>query len=359
VVTVMREDDKIPGVVASALVPGQGCWTEAAGLADAARGVAVTVGDEFPIGSITKTFTATVILRLVQEGKLSLAAPISNWAPNVQDSNRITVRMLLDMTSGIYDEPDAHAGDLISADPARVWTAQEVVGLAVAHGPGAPLGKFYYSNTNYILLGYIAQEVTGEPISELVSTQVLEPLHLGHTVFMTATTPPPAGMVDGYDVGTTVADVEGEDVAPASVSFVGAAGAMVSTVGDMAIWARALATGTLLSPSVQAERLGFSAHRATGPFEPLPATPAQAGLFASYGLGLFSLADSAGQAGLIGHNGGIPGYTSDVFYLPARQATVIVLANGVNDQFESFFGESVSDAAAVSIADLALPGALG
>jgi len=86
-------------------VPGEGCWVSASGLADTARRLPLTLDDAFPIGSITKTFTAMVILQLVQQGNLSLSAPVSRWLPYVPRARRITIRMLLQMTSGIENEP--------------------------------------------------------------------------------------------------------------------------------------------------------------------------------------------------------------------------------------------------------------
>jgi D-alanyl-D-alanine carboxypeptidase len=195
----MRQTYLIPGVEVAVTVPGQGCFISAAGLADTAGSVPLQLTDQFPIGSITKTFTATVILQLVQQGKLSLSAPISRWVPYVQHASAITVKMLLNMTSGIYDEPGGQLLPDSEADPSTAWTPQQVVRFAVAQGPAAPPGQFYYSDTNYIILGMIAQAVTGEPIQELITQRILRPLHLSHTSFPTAAAPP-ALRVQGYDV---------------------------------------------------------------------------------------------------------------------------------------------------------------
>jgi CubicO group peptidase (beta-lactamase class C family) len=105
VVAVVRQDYQIPRIAVAVTVPGEGCWVSASGLANTASGAPLQLSDEFPVGSITKTFTATVILQLVQQGKLSLSAPLSRWLPYVQDARRITIKMLLGMTSGIYSEP--------------------------------------------------------------------------------------------------------------------------------------------------------------------------------------------------------------------------------------------------------------
>jgi D-alanyl-D-alanine carboxypeptidase len=349
VVAVARQTYQIPGIAVAVTVPGEGCWVSASGLANTTSGAPLQLSNEFPIASITKAFTATVILQLVQLGKLSLSAPGSRWLPYVQDARRITIKMLLGMTSGIYSEPAGQLAQQMAADPGQVWTPQQVVRFAVAHGPQGPPGTPYYSNTNYIILGMIAQAVTGEPIQELITSRILRPLHLSHTSFPAAAAPP-ALIAQGYfaDQGTASITTVAESAANLSVS--GAAGAMLSTVADLQTWARALATGTLLSSAAQRQRLLVGP--ALGPFAPLPGTQGQAQLPFRYGLGISNV------GGLLGHSGVAPGYTSDMFYLPARKATIIVLANGYNEQFQASAGEPVSDAAAVSIAQIVLPGAL-
>jgi len=349
VVAVARQACQIPGIAVAVTVPGKGCRVGASGLADTAVGVPLTLTDEFPVGSITKTFTATVILQLVQQGRLSLSAPVSRWVPYVQNARRITITMLLDMTSGIYDEPAGQLAQQMAADPGGTWTPQQVVRLAVAHGRQGPPGTSCYSNANYIILGMIAQAVTGEPIQELITSRVLRPLHLSHTSFPAAATPP-ALIAQGYTVDQGVAAITTAAGSPADISVSGAAGAMISTVADLQIWARAQATGTLLSPAAQRQRLRLGP--ALGFFAPLPGTPAPARLPFRYGLGIFSV------GGLLGYIGVAPGYTADMFYLPAAKATIIVLANGYNYQFQASAGEPVSGAAAVSIAQIVLPGAL-
>ena len=345
VVSVAQQQFRLPGVVAAVDVPGEGTWQTASGQATLSPSQPVTVNTPFWIGSITKTFTGTVILQLVQQGKLSLTTPISQWEPSVQNAGSITVQMLLDMTSGIFDE--GGPGSQVSANPSATYTPQQIVDLAVAHGPAGPPGQFYYSDTNYVLLGIIAQDVTGQPIQSLVSSQVVVPLHLAHTSFPTTTpTGSSAPVGNGYLVGQGQ-PVPGPAVNPTAL---GAAGAMISTLGDLQVWARALATGTMLSPAIQQQRLQYVPTGIT--FPPLPGTAVSTGLPVQYGLGISS------WGGLLGHNGQANAYTSDVLYLPARNATIVVLTNGYNPNFAATQGGNVSDAAAVSLAQIALPGAL-
>jgi CubicO group peptidase (beta-lactamase class C family) len=120
------------------------------------------------------------------------------------------------------------------ADPGGTWTPQQVVRLAVAHGPQGPPGASCYSNANYIILGMIAQAVTGEPIQELITSRVLRPLHLSHTSFPAAAAPP-ALIAQGYTVDQGVAAIATAAGSPADISVSGAAGAMISTVADLQI----------------------------------------------------------------------------------------------------------------------------
>lgn len=342
VVSLAEQQYQIPGIVAAVNVPGQGSWVSATGQAMTSPSQPMTVNNPFWIGSITKTFTGTVILQLVQQGKLSLTSPISQWEPSVQNASSITVQMLLNMTSGIFDE--GGPGSQVAANPSATYTPQQVVDLAVAHGPASPPGQYGYSDTNYVILGIIAQDVTGQPIQNLISSQILQPLKLTHTSYGTAPgQPAPVG--NGYLINQGRV-TPGPTINPTGL---GAAGAMISTLGDLQVWARALATGTLLSPATQQQRLQYMS---LGVFPPLPATGVATGLVAQYGLGIMSL------GGLLGHNGQNDAYTTDMFYLPAKNASVIVLTNGYNATFTASNGVNVSDATAVSLAQTTLPGAL-
>jgi D-alanyl-D-alanine carboxypeptidase len=330
----------IPGVMVWVSVPGEGEWEGAYGKADLQSGQPLTLEDHFPIGSVTKTFTATVILQLVQDGRLALSAPISRWVPWVQDARQITVQMLLNMTSGIYDEYQSNSQliEEISGHPHRVFTPEEIVRMAVAHGPVGPPGTSGYTSTNYIILGIIAQDITHETISDLINSQILQPLHLDQTTYSSSNVLPSPSTLD-YLIGNGSPKV----IPLYDLSNLGAAGAMVSTASDMAVWAKALASGKLLSPTLAAKRLQVSWF--LGNVRPLPSQSAAQSLPVRYGLGLYSL------GALIGHNGGVKGYVDEVFYAPSRHATIVVFVNG-NDPYANSGGQA--DALTVSIADAVL-----
>jgi CubicO group peptidase (beta-lactamase class C family) len=212
------------------------------------------------IGSITKTFIGTLILQLVGEGKLGLDEPIQRWAPQVPNAQHITVREILNMSSGLYDYSDDQQWGRQALAPteqllARQWAPEQLVRVAVAHKPYFAPGKgYHYSNTNLILLGLIIEQVTGRPVQDVLRTRILQPLGLTHTIFPT-TAAMPSPHLHGYTVtGGRLTEVN----TMANMSAAWTAGAMISTLADLHTWAQALATGRLLSPALQKQRLTLS-----------------------------------------------------------------------------------------------------
>ena len=336
---------KVPGYVVGVTGGNVGRFERAVGFADVQRKRKMTVDTRFRIGSISKTFTATVILRLVESGRLHLDDRLSTWEPKLPNAKRITIRRLLDMTSGIWDEggvgPQGQKSSLTqqeaascyfpNANPAvcgRYWRPQQLVNLAIqdsqniTHGAAFPPGVWYYSDTNYILLALIAQRVTHTPFADLLQRYVLGPLRLRDTSFPTHSTGGPR-IAQGYEL--TVNPTTGllqyvPQVQPSPSSYFGA-GNVVSTLHDLQIWAKALAIGRLLTPRMQRLRLklvqaGFS-------FTGLQNFGKWAGLPVQYGLGI------ADAGGMLGHNGEVPGYLTDMWYLPKVHGTVIVFLNSI------------------------------
>jgi D-alanyl-D-alanine carboxypeptidase len=305
----------VPGAIVGVWVPGRGTWIHAAGLADRATKRPMQVQDYTRIGSITKTFIGTLILQLVGEGKLGLDDPIKRWAPQVPNAQHITVRELLNMSSGLYDYSDDQQWGRQAFAPtaqvlARQWAPEQLVRVAVAHKPYFAPGKgWHYSNTNFVLLGMIIEQVTGRPVQDVLRTRILQPLGLTHTVFPT-TAAMPSPHVHGYSAdGGRLTEVN----TTANMSWGWTAGAMISTLADLHTWVQALATGRVLSPALQKQRLTLS--------PPSVAYFRHHGVAGGYGLAI------AKVHGFIGHNGGLPGFTTDAWYLPALQATIVVIAN--------------------------------
>ncbi len=331
----------VPGIVAAVSVPGQGSWETAMGVADTSTNQPVRANSKFSIGSVTKTFTATAVLQLVDAGKLRLSDPLARWEPKVQNSSQITVQMLLNMTSGIFDEggPGSTLSRHIVADPAQEFTPRQIIDMAIAQGPHSAPGQIYYSDTNYVILGKIVHEVTGQPIGKVITDQILKPLNLTHTSF-----PDSASMPEPATVGYVIQGGQTKAAPRLQPSALGAAGAMISTVGDLKVWAKALGTGALLSPTTAQARLHFLPLTT---FPPLQGSGVSAAMPAGYGQGLANL------GGLLGHDGVVPGYEADMWYSPSSNATFVVLLNG--EIITSAGLQQVSDAMVVSMSQIVLP----
>jgi D-alanyl-D-alanine carboxypeptidase len=193
------------------------------------------------VGSVTKPFVAVVTLQLADEGRLDLDAGISRYFPSLAGADRITPRQLLQHTSGLHEYNDQPA---VLQDMNRKWTPAELISVAEAAGrvdePGAAA---HYSNTNYIVLGEIIEQVTGHSWADQVRTRIVEPLGLTGTSFIGENLPIGYKVVDGSFVDATRS---------ADPSVGGAAGGLLSTDHDLLRFATALADGKLLSPASQA-----------------------------------------------------------------------------------------------------------
>jgi D-alanyl-D-alanine carboxypeptidase len=171
-----------PGAIVGVRTP-EGTWTAAYGVADPKAGTPMTVAMHTRIGSITKTFTGTVIMRLVQDHKVSLDDPIEKYVSGVPNGNSITLRQLANMTSGIASYTrSATFTDTYFAKPETVFTPDQLLKVGIAASPLFPPGaQFDYSNTNTILLGMVIEKVTGKPVAEAFDAMVFKPLKLLNT----------------------------------------------------------------------------------------------------------------------------------------------------------------------------------
>lgn len=158
-----------PGAVVGVSSP-EGTWTAAYGVADPATGEPMEVGVHTRVGSVTKPFTATLVLQLAEEGELSLEDPIADYVDGIPNGEQITLRRLADMTSGVASYTrSTQFTDRFFADPQQVFTPEELVAVGVSESPlFAPGAQFDYSNTNYILLGLVVEQVTGQPVGEVL-----------------------------------------------------------------------------------------------------------------------------------------------------------------------------------------------
>ncbi|MBJ8345583.1 serine hydrolase [Antrihabitans sp. YC2-6] len=296
----------IPGVVVSVVDPELGEYTHAYGIADAATNRPMTVDDRFRIGSVTKSFTATAVLQLADAGKLNLDDTLAMYVDGIPNGTEIRIRDLLGMRGGVYDystDPEfAEQYFVPSAQPD--WTAADTLRVIAANPEKAvaPNTVTAYSNSEYYLLGLVLETVTGKPVGEVLESGVIDDLGLTETAFPAdADLPDPASRGYQYESGKRT-DVT--ERTPADTFST--AGAIVSTVSDMAKFAEQLADGELLKPETQLARTQFTDETTRG---------------LEYGLGLIRIGD------WVGHAGDVAGYSDFVFYLPERRATVVVAVN--------------------------------
>ena len=178
-----KESDA-PGVVAAVQTP-QYTWVRALGVADRASGEPMTPEVHHRIGSVTKTFTATLLLKAADKGLLSLDDTIDQYVKGVPNGDEITLRQMSDMTSGIasYTEDKQWVNEWLS-DPTRVWKPEELAQIGIKESTLFDPGTgWFYTNTNYVLLGLVLKQLTGKPIGQLYSEWIIKPLHLKETSF--------------------------------------------------------------------------------------------------------------------------------------------------------------------------------
>lgn len=299
---VMAEYD-VPGAAAGVWVPGEGSWTTVAGLADLEGDVAVTEDMTWPIRSITKSYTVTMLLQLADEGALSLDDTIDEYVDGITDGDRITLLELANMSSGNADYVTQEFFDQWQADPAKVYTLDELNSFVVDQPAQFPPGSEYlYTNANTNLLGAVIEEVTGQPYAEALDERILGPLGQTGTTYLTD--------VDDWDgphpVGYMPVDgvLTPQDENP---SILGPAGSLFSTLDDGRVWAEILGTGALLKPETQ--ELRKVGHE-------IPKPP-----YDLYAVGMGETGD------WLGHNGEGIGFTAATFHNPDTGASIVVYMN--------------------------------
>ncbi|GFE67444.1 serine hydrolase [Chroococcus sp. FPU101] len=314
--------DDIPGA-AVAIVSPRGTWFGASGASNLQTGTEVVLEDRFQIGSITKTFVATTILQLVEEGRLSLDDTLDQWLPPsvvsaIPNHESITIRQLLNHTSGLSDYLDplfiqaqTNIGVFFND-----WQPEELVFFIDGQDPLFEPGESWaYSSTNYILLGMIAESVTNSSIASEIRSRILEPLDLDDTFFANEETIT-GGFVNGYWDFDNNGSLN--DTTPANMSWAWAAGAMVSNTQDLARFMEALLINDeLLEPESLDQMLTFVNGGASENY-------------AAYGLGIGRL--ESPRRLWYGHRGQTLGYRSNLFYSPVEDIIYVELINLVSDR---------------------------
>jgi D-alanyl-D-alanine carboxypeptidase len=258
--------EHISAVSLSVSFPGDSPNIEAAaGTVGYAGGAAVTPANLYQIGSNTKAFTAVTLLQLESEGKISLEDTLGRWLPEYSAWSGVTLRRLLNMTSGIPTYDDLHAMQAAyAADPHKDFSPQELIGYVYPGKPDAPAATtgWSYSNTNYVLAELVIERVTGHSYAQELRQRFLArpELHLTDTFYDSPQYPQAvlSRMVSGYFFSNTpdnagLAPLYGKDTRDMSLSWARGAGAAVSTPTDLTHWVRALYHGAVLQPQQQKE----------------------------------------------------------------------------------------------------------
>ncbi|WP_409237317.1 serine hydrolase domain-containing protein [Streptomyces sp. PA5.6] len=257
-------NEDAPGVTVQAR-DRHGRWNAAAGTGDLTRHTPRGAHDHYRVGSITKTFVATVLLQLEAEGRLDLDDTIGTWLPGVvegngHDGDRITVRQILNHTSGVYDvTSDAEVQRKVFSEEFLdhrydTWTPDQQIAIAMRHKPDfAPGTAWKYSNTNYVIAGKLIERITGKPYATEIGQRIIKPLGL-HATSVPGTDPTlPAPSSRAYSKLSDAPDAKNHDVTELNPSVAGAAGGMISDSADLNRFYTALLRGRLLPAKQLAE----------------------------------------------------------------------------------------------------------
>jgi D-alanyl-D-alanine carboxypeptidase len=323
----ITEENNFVGVSAAVVVHGHLVWTGVSG--SSYPGVPITSDMYFDIGSAAKNFVAALVLKLSEEGRLSLEDPIGQWLPTFKYvDERVTIRQLLGHTSGIYNfTANPNFWHTVFAYPSRMWTPEDVLSFI---GPAdfPPGTSWEYSNTNYTLLGMIARKAAGSSLSAALRSRLLDPVGLTST-FLPPEESLPGTLAHGwFDLN---GDGSYDDLSvidrTSQVSAVWGAGGMISTAADVARWACALFEGKVLSADSLTQMLDFREVS-------LPPSP-----IVGYGLGALRAVVSGRE--YWGHGGDMIGYTAMMLYAPQERISIALLFN--QDYVEYVVGPELLD----------------
>jgi D-alanyl-D-alanine carboxypeptidase len=310
----------IPGVSVTIIFRDGSSWTGTSGKADVAGRVDVAADTAFALASVSKTYTAALILALAHDGVIDLDASARRYIPEAVLDPRITIRQLLNHTSGL-DDYFLHTpiDKALQADPDAFWSVKRT--LKYVGKPYFPPGRgWHYSNTNYLYLGLIAERVTGVPLATELRKRFFGPLDLERTWYQ-AVEKPIGPLAHGYRFAgakVTAAPIDLSTkarVAPfrSVITAAGGAGSIAATSSDAARWARLLYSGDALGPEMTAEMLAGVA--ATSNYHPR----------VPYGLGVQAFPIGGRLA--VGHSGRLLGFRSAMRHLPDSGVTIAVLTN--------------------------------
>ncbi|MEU9238915.1 serine hydrolase domain-containing protein [Streptomyces sp. NPDC048385] len=304
-----------PGAMAR-VDDGTRVYRSAQGIADRTSGRALTTTDRFRVGSVTKTFSAVVLLQLVDERRLALDAPVNRYLPGLLPDDRITVRHLLSHRSGLYDYTDDMFADSVAGFEAvrdKVFTYRQLVDMSLKKPrTNAPGAAYSYSNTNFVVAGLLIEKLTGHSVRTEYENRIFKPLKLSDTFYVHPDTKIPGQHANGY-LTADQAGARPVDATDQTVSWAQSAGAIISSARDLDTFYSALVRGKLTSAARLAEMERFTRVNST----------------TSYGLGLRRRDLSCGIS-VYGHTGAVQGYYTYAFTTKDGRRSLTALANTSN-----------------------------
>lgn len=325
----------VPGAIVAIRTP-QGSYTAAVGTTELGKQTPPDTATHFRIASNSKTMTAAIVVLLAQDGKLKFSDPVSAYVPDVPNGDNITVAELLNMRSGLYNYTSApELSAELNADPGKVWTPREALKIAFAHPPNDPPNATYeYNNTNFALLGLIAEKVGGRPLEDQFRERLFGPLGLQQTSLpAVGDTSIPAPYSHGYMYGGSAyamvddpypADIKAAakagtlqpiDYTNQNPSYAHAAGGVISTADDITAWIRALVSGKVFNADIQRQWL-----------ESVQAEDPQNPDGQKYGYGI-SYQRFGPAAAMYYHGGEMPGFNSFMGYDPDNDVSLVIWTN--------------------------------
>ena len=292
----------IEGLVFGMWLDGKEVLTGAMG--EQVQGVPTTRDVHFRLGNTAETIMGTLLLKMVDQGKVRLDDPVSKWYPNLPEADTVTLDMLGSNTSGYADYVTTDEFNTrLHADPFRPWTPDELLDIAMKQPTlFAPGTSWAFSDTNYMLLGQILQKVSGKPYADLVKAQILDPVGMPNTSYPT-TSAIPDPVLHSYTNERGVY----EEATFWSASDFPNNGSVVTSLADLGRWTRALGTGALLTKRSYDLQVGDQ----------------------NVGLGPLTADEYYGVGVIVDHgwiltNPQFDGYTGVIAYLPSKKATVVV-----------------------------------
>ncbi|KFF26721.1 hypothetical protein IQ37_11110 [Chryseobacterium piperi] len=304
-----------------AVISPAGTWSGSGGLADREKNIKMTTDNRLRIGSMTKMFAATTVLKLQEEGLLNIKDKINKYLPHsitdrIANANDVTIEQCLNHRAGIRNYLPDIASGVFDGSIAN-YSAEQTLQLIYDKPADDPVGKGYYSNSNYLLLSLIIKKVTGKESYQVVNEKVITPLGLKNT---SASTQLPALLTRSYYSETT--DGALTDVTDIDNNGIGGEGAidggMISTASDIVTFTESLLTNKLLSPASM-QQLQTFVDNDPNRLEPDLKYNKQ------YGLGLMKLDTNQGVA--LGHDGHVFGFGGKSYYFPQQKVTICILLN--------------------------------